>query len=139
MLLHLINQINDKDIFVSFNGRIFRYPITKPVGIESTAPVKLLQFQHMDICIFQGNFGSIALNLAHRTIESAILKFNRNSEDVPGWMIPGIYFAFLRTGDPSGLKEVVIIIPKTSFLLRSVHPYFKVLLEGLFLKLCTSG
>lgn len=31
----------------------------------------------------------------------------RSSEEVPGWMIPGIYFDYLRTGDASKVANVV--------------------------------
>ena len=108
MLLHLINQINDKDIFVSFNGKSFDIPLLQNRLVLNRLPVKLREFQHIDMLHISRKLWKFSLeSCSLKTIESAILKFNRNSEDVPGWMIPDIYFAFLRTGDPSGLKEVV--------------------------------
>jgi tetratricopeptide (TPR) repeat protein len=40
-------------------------------------------------------------------LEVQILGITRTAEDIPGWMIPEIYFEFLRTGDPLPLKNVV--------------------------------
>jgi hypothetical protein len=108
MLLHLINQINDKDIFVSFNGKSFDIPLLQNRLVLNRLAVKLREFQHMDMLHISRKLWKYSLeSCSLKTIENAILKFTRTSDDVPGWMIPDIYFAFLRTGDPSGLKEVV--------------------------------
>jgi len=108
MLLHLINQINDKDIFVSFNGKSFDIPLLQNRLVLNRLAVKLREFQHMDMLHISRKLWKYSLeSCSLKTIENAILKFTRTSEDVPGWMIPDIYFAFLRTGDPSGLKVVV--------------------------------
>jgi len=39
-------------------------------------------------------------------LEAHILGAGRSEEDIPGWMIPDIYFTYLRTGDPTPLKGV---------------------------------
>jgi TPR repeat protein len=39
-------------------------------------------------------------------LEAHILGAGRSEEDIPGWMIPEIYFNYLRSGDPKPLKSV---------------------------------
>lgn len=108
MLLHLMNQIGREDIFVSFNGKSFDIPLLQNRLVMNRLPMKLREIQHLDLLHISRKLWRRSLDsCALKDLESAILKFERTSEDVPGWMIPDIYFAFLRTGDPSGLKEVV--------------------------------
>jgi hypothetical protein len=40
-------------------------------------------------------------------IEVQILGAHRNEQDVPGWMIPQMYFDYLRNGDARPLKKVI--------------------------------
>jgi uncharacterized protein YprB with RNaseH-like and TPR domain len=40
-------------------------------------------------------------------IEVQILGTQRNEQDVPGWMIPQMYFDYLRSGDARPLKKVI--------------------------------
>jgi len=108
MLLHLMNQIGREYIFVSFNGKSFDIPLLQNRLVMNRLPMKLREIQHLDLLHISRKLWRRSLDsCALKDLESAILKFERTSEDVPGWMIPDIYFAFLRTGDPSGLKEVV--------------------------------
>src|SRR5207249_11400049 len=44
---------------------------------------------------------------ALQTIEQAVLDLHR-ADDLPGTMIPGRYFAWLRNGDPSVLDSVFV-------------------------------
>ena len=39
-------------------------------------------------------------------LEARILGAQRNEEDIPGWMVPSIYFEFLRDGDARQIKRV---------------------------------
>ena len=108
MLLHLMNQIGREYIFVSFNGKSFDIPLLQNRLVMNRLPMKLREIQHLDLLHISRKLWRRSLDsCALKDLESSILKFERTSEDVPGWMIPDIYFAFLRTGDPSGLKEVV--------------------------------
>ena len=38
--------------------------------------------------------------------ECHILEATRTHEDIPGWLIPGVYFDYLRSGDARPLKSV---------------------------------
>lgn len=108
MLLHLMNSIDDDTIFVSFNGKSFDIPLLQNRLIINRLPKKLREHQHLDMLHISRKLWRRSLDsCALKDLETAIIKFERTSEDVPGWMIPDIYFAFLRTGEPSGLKEVV--------------------------------
>jgi tetratricopeptide (TPR) repeat protein len=39
-------------------------------------------------------------------IEQGILEFQRTHEDVPGWLVPSLYFDYIRTGDARPLTSV---------------------------------
>ena len=108
MLLHLINQIGGDDIFVSFNGKSFDIPLLQNRLVINRLSRNLREIQHLDMLHISRKLWKHSLDsCALKDLESAILKFERTSEDVPGWMIPDIYFAYLRTGNPGELKEVV--------------------------------
>lgn len=108
MLLYLMKVVEDDVIFVSFNGKSFDIPLLQNRLVMNRLSMKLRELQHLDMLhisrkLWRRSLASCAL----KDLETAILKFERTSEDVPGWMIPDIYFSYLRTGDPSGLTEVV--------------------------------
>lgn len=108
MLLFLSNIIDSETIFVSFNGKSFDIPLVQNRFIINRMPCRLRELDHIDILhisrkLWRKHLPSCTL----KDLEVAILEFSRSSEDVPGWMIPDIYFEFLRTGNPSGLSDVI--------------------------------
>jgi hypothetical protein len=108
MLLHLMNAIDEEGIFVSFNGKSFDIPLLQNRLVMNRLSMKLREIQHLDMLHISRKLWRRSLeSCALKDLETAILKFERTSEDVPGWMIPDIYFEFLRSGDPSGLIDVV--------------------------------
>jgi len=108
MLLHLINSIDQDSGFVSFNGKSFDIPLLQNRLVMNRLSYNLRDLPHLDMLhisrkLWRRKLDSCAL----KDLEIAILNFERTSEDVPGWMIPDIYFEFLRNGDPVRLREVV--------------------------------
>lgn len=108
MLLFLSNIIDLDTIFVSFNGKSFDIPLVQNRFILNRMPCRLRELDHIDILqisrkLWRKHLPSCTL----KDLEVAILEFSRSSEDVPGWMIPDIYFEYLRTGNPGGLSDVI--------------------------------
>ena len=108
MLLHLSNIFTPGSIFVTFNGKSFDIPLLQSRMIINMLPARFRDYLHMDILhlsrkLWRNQLESCAL----KELETAILHLERTSEDVPGWMIPDIYFEFLRTGDPSKISDVI--------------------------------
>ncbi len=108
MLLHLINSIDQDSGFVSFNGKSFDIPLLQNRLVMNRLSYNLRDLPHLDMLHISRKLWRRKLeSCALKDLEIAILNFERTSEDVPGWMIPDIYFEFLRNGDPARLREIV--------------------------------
>ena len=108
MLLHLSNVIDKNTIFVTFNGKSFDIPLIQYRFIINRFPDRIRELPHLDILhlsrrLWRRQLASCTL----KDLEVAILHFTRTSEDVPGWMIPDIYFEYLRTNDPKQIADVI--------------------------------
>ncbi len=108
MLLYLSNLVDSNTIFVSFNGKSFDIPLIQNRFILNRFPDRLRELAHIDILhisrkLWRRHLPSCTL----KDLEVSIIEFTRSSEDVPGWMIPDIYFEYLRTGNPVGLSDVI--------------------------------
>ena len=107
LLLALEEFIAPCQTIVSFNGKAFDIPLldTRYTLQGWKSPFK--SFAHVDL-----------LHLARRlwrdrlpsrtlaNIEVQILHASRTEDEIPGWMIPEIYFDYLRSGDARPLQRV---------------------------------
>jgi len=99
--------INQFEAVVTYNGKAFDLPILKTRHIlngfdspfESLQSVDLL---HLTRRLWRNRLPSRAL----KDIEAWILDYGRTEEEVPGWMIPELYFDYLHTGDARPLSGV---------------------------------
>jgi uncharacterized protein YprB with RNaseH-like and TPR domain len=92
---------------VSFNGKAFDVPLLDTRYILQGWKSPFKDFSHIDL-----------LHLARRlwrdrlpsrtlaNLEVQILHASRTDEEIPGWMIPQIYFDYLRDGDARPLLRV---------------------------------
>jgi uncharacterized protein len=92
---------------VTFNGKAFDAPllITRYLSHGWQPPFRDLT--HVDLLplarrLWRDRLTSRTLGM----LEAHILGAGRSEEDIPGWMIPQIYFDYLRSGDPTQLKNV---------------------------------
>jgi uncharacterized protein YprB with RNaseH-like and TPR domain len=107
LLLALEDFLAPCQTVVSFNGKAFDVPLlnTRYTLQGWKSPFK--KFAHVDL-----------LHLARRlwrdrlpsrtlaNLEVQILHASRTDEEIPGWMIPQIYFDYLREGDARPLQRV---------------------------------
>lgn len=108
MLLHLAEMVNPDTIFVSFNGKSFDIPLIQNRLVINKLPVHIRELAHVDILHISRKLWRRTLpSCTLKDLEVAILGFPRSSEDVPGWMIPDIYFEYLRTRNPEKLSDVI--------------------------------
>jgi uncharacterized protein YprB with RNaseH-like and TPR domain len=92
---------------VTFNGKAFDVPLLntryringEDSPLASTAQIDLL---HLARRLWRERLPSCSLG----SLEEHILEITRTSEDTPGWMIPELYFDYLRSGDARPLKGV---------------------------------
>lgn len=103
----LAEEIQRSRALVSYNGKSFDVPALEARSILSRANLPLRSLPHLDLLhpnrrLFRGIFES------HRLpeVEVRLLGFERE-DDCPSAEVPGLYFAFQRTGDPTHIAPVL--------------------------------
>ena len=93
--------------FVSYNGKAFDIPMLRSRFIMNKLPHSLDAFNHFDLLHTARRIWKIRLDSRRLAdIETEILDFKRADEEIPGWLVPQIYFDYQDTGDASPLKGV---------------------------------
>ena len=107
-LLSVLSEIVASfDYIVTFNGKSFDIPLlnTRHVMNNLISPFKTME--HIDLLplarrLWRNRLSSRAL----KDLEVEILHVPRSQEEVPGWMVPELYFEYLRSGDARPLAGV---------------------------------
>jgi uncharacterized protein YprB with RNaseH-like and TPR domain len=107
MLAALDEFLTPCQTVVSFNGKAFDMPLIQARYITNGAPPPLKEVPHLDLLhlarrLWRQRLPSRALGY----LEEHILGQTRTEEDTPGWMIPEMYFDYLRSGDARPLKGI---------------------------------
>lgn len=94
-------------ILVTFNGKAFDAPLVNSRYIVNGQKSPLPHMGHIDLLplarrLWRDRLPSRRLG----NLEIEILGATRTEEDIPGWLIPSIYFDYLRSGDARPLKGV---------------------------------
>jgi uncharacterized protein YprB with RNaseH-like and TPR domain len=92
---------------ITFNGKCFDAPLLDARYITNGRTSPLPPLPHLDLLplarrLWRDRLPSRALG----SLEQYILGVTRSQDDVPGWMIPQLYFSYLRSGDARPLKSV---------------------------------
>ena len=106
-LLALEEFLAPCEALVTYNGKAFDVPILNTRYISQGWKTPLVDLSHFDLLHLSRRLWRD--RLASRTlgnIETFILGHRRTLEDVPGWLIPQLYFDYLRSGDAKPLKGV---------------------------------
>jgi uncharacterized protein YprB with RNaseH-like and TPR domain len=107
-MLCRVGEVLDRfDAVVSFNGRAFDLPLLNTRFTLARQPRRLARAPHLDLL-------KPSRRLWHRRLESCslgslereVLGVSRSEEDVPGWLVPRLYFDYIHTGDASELAGV---------------------------------
>jgi uncharacterized protein YprB with RNaseH-like and TPR domain len=107
LLSALSEYLQSSGVLVTFNGKSFDLPLLDARYITNGRTSPLPSLAHLDLLplarrLWRDRLPSRALG----SLEQYILGVARNQEDVPGWMIPQLYFSYLRSGDARPLKSV---------------------------------
>jgi uncharacterized protein len=94
------------ELLVSYNGKSFDIPLLETRYVLSRQPFSFEEKLHFDLLhparsLWKARFESCRL----AELEQLLLGFEREN-DVPGHLIPDIYFRYVRTGDASRLSYV---------------------------------
>ncbi len=99
-------RVRRAGFLVTYNGRTFDWPLLQTrLIMRRVRPAWAVPF-HLDLLhlarrIFRPRLPDCAL----QTIEQAVLDLHRR-DDLPGWMIPGRYFSWLRGAGPEMMEPV---------------------------------
>ena len=108
MLAAVAETIDRKNILVSFNGRTFDLPqLATRYALHHLAPLGL-EMPHIDLLfaarrLYRRRLDSCRLG----TIEQSLLGLQRH-DDVPGWLIPSLYFSYIQRGQAADLDPVFL-------------------------------
>jgi uncharacterized protein len=106
-LLEFSRELQNFEATVTFNGKSFDLPLIKSRFLMNRMENPLETFSHVDLLhISRKIWKKRLLNRSLKEIESRIINFSRSQDDVPGWLIPQIYFDFLKSGEGSQIKNV---------------------------------
>ncbi|MGH2536710.1 MAG: ribonuclease H-like domain-containing protein [Candidatus Promineifilaceae bacterium] len=110
-MLHLLAELlAGRAGLITFNGRCFdlplldnRYLLNRLDGLAAD----WLARPHLDLLpparrLWRSRVGSCSL----ASLERNVLGLRRSGQDVPGWLIPSLYFDYLRSGDARPLAGV---------------------------------
>lgn len=107
LLSALMQFLQPLDGLVTFNGKAFDAPVLRTRYIVNGYEVPFSSAAHLDLLplarrLWRERLESRALS----SLETHILKATRTEEDIPGWLIPQMYFDYLRSGDARQLKGI---------------------------------
>ena len=106
LLQYLVERLEQSDCLVTFNGKSFDIPLLQTRLVMNRLRYDLEEMHHLDLLPVSRRLWSNALeNCKLETLETQILGLPRQG-DVPGWMVPQLFFRFLQTGDARGLAQV---------------------------------
>lgn len=94
-------------VLVTFNGKAFDAPLVNSRYTVNGCQSPLPEMAHLDLLPLARRLWRDRLPSRRLAdLEIQILGAERTEEDVPGWLIPSIYFNYLRDGDARPLKGV---------------------------------
>jgi len=107
-LLHALEHfLAPCETIVSFNGKSYDLPLLQARYITNSTPFPLKHTAHLDLLHLARRLWR--QRLPSRTLsylEEHILEKTRTEEDTPGWMIPQMYFDYLKSGDARPMKGI---------------------------------
>ncbi len=107
MLAALALYLSKFQALVSFNGRSFDWPLIENRFILRRVPLEPTDPIHVDLLFVARRLWKLRLeSCGLSSVEQEILGVRRSHDDVPGWLIPQLYFQYLRTGEARPLKRV---------------------------------
>lgn len=118
------------NVVVTFNGKTFDVPLlnTRYAMNGLTTPFPI--YEHLDVLhvarkLWRDRLPSRALG----ELEKEIVQFYRTGEEVPGWMIPQLYFDYLRSGDARPLGGVFYHNARDILSLAALYGHIAVMLN----------
>lgn len=104
----LQSALEDCEVLVTYNGKSFDVPLLNSRFVANGETPPLNAYTHIDLLhiarrLWRDRLESRTLG----SIETNILELPRTEEDIPGWMVPTIYFDYIKTGDARPITNVL--------------------------------
>ena len=95
------------DAVITFNGKCFDWPLVENRHHMMRVPLRPTAPLHVDLLfparrLFKRRIGSCSLD----ALEQSVLGLGEREGDVPGWLIPTLYFDYLRCRDARPLARI---------------------------------
>ncbi|MGQ9552549.1 MAG: ribonuclease H-like domain-containing protein [Anaerolineae bacterium] len=103
----LKEELLQRPFLVSYNGKCFDAPMIQTRFLLKRQRLSLNAWPHLDLLyatrrLYRARVSDCSLS----TVESQVLRVQRSQEDIPGALIPGIYFDYLQSGKVEPLTRV---------------------------------
>ncbi len=103
----LVEALEPFSALGSFNGLSFDVPLLETRLALQRLPSRLSRLPHIDLLRpARRVWRRVLISCALSSLEQAVLGVRRSGADVPSWMIPELYFQYLRTGEAAPLTGV---------------------------------
>ncbi len=107
LLQELGRRLAGTKLLVTFNGKGFDFPLLESRFVLSRLPFPLREAYHLDLLYPARRLWKLRLkDCSLGNLENKVLKFERE-DDVPGNVIPALYFNYLQTGRPYGINTIL--------------------------------
>jgi hypothetical protein len=98
----------DCEVLITYNGKSFDIPLLNSRFVANGEPPPLNSYVHIDLLhiarrMWRDRLESRTLG----SIEEHILGLPRTEQDIPGWMVPTIYFDYIKSGDARPITNVL--------------------------------
>ncbi len=108
LLAALAHFLDPFQTVVTFNGKSFDIPLLKSRHVLNGFSSPFADLEHIDLLhlsrrLWRNRLTSRRLG----SLEENILGVTRSGEEIPGWLVPEIYFEYLHTWDARPLKGVL--------------------------------
>ena len=101
------NYFSRYKVIATFNGSSFDLPLLKTRFVLNRIDPPFQNKPHLDLLHLSRKIWKLRLSsLKLKDLENEILKFQREENEVPGWMVPQIYFDFIGSRDARPLGGV---------------------------------
>ena len=106
LLSELEQELARRDTLVTFNGTTFDWPLLANRYLYNALPMPSIS-GHLDLLRWSRSLWRQVLpSCALSALEPAMLGVRRTQDDVPGYLIPQLYYDYLRTGNAAPLAGV---------------------------------
>lgn len=100
-------EVSPCDLWISFNGRTFDLPFLQLRAVAYRLP-RFEPRAHLDLLpLARRTWGELLPNCRLKTLETHICRRPRGGPDLPSSRVPAAYHAFVRSGEPMELLDIL--------------------------------